>query len=493
MPVPANATSKSESKKEAQKPAPASKDLGPNSEDDFDFEVNDDITKVTITGYHGTRTDVVIPTSIQGVPVVYISGRQEIGYRAERLDYFVFTTGITSLVVPDNINIGSNLFKDKGSLLSLAIGNGVQIWSAFEGCPNLRSVSIGKNCTITSRAFMDCEQLGSITLGENTRIDDGAFSRDEKGYHTFGAFVRCSNLLSVNLGKNVRIGDYAFAFCISLKSVVIPKGCNRLGFGAFSGCVSLESVTFPEGLTIIDNQCFVGCSKLSQVHLPSTLKYIGTWAFSDCPIASVDFLPEGLLFLGHEVFTLKHDDAVASSIVLPKSLKWIESTYNAHKKWERTSALGIRKADEPYTLVEEGDFYIFAGDLCDSLTVPDGCTPKMILADSGEFPEITGRDIIAAAKNNKNLKLQKQLANFKIATCCASKGIAREDVQKYKSNPDCFILKDNHDKEYYYLFTAEGKAFYADLLSCGFSISEARERCAYNCSYYALDREPRIY
>jgi hypothetical protein len=470
-PVPANATSKSEAKKEAQKPAPAPKDLGPNSEDDFDFEVNDDITKVTITGYHGTRTDVVLPTSIQGVPIVSISGRQEIGYRAERIDYFVFTTGITSLVVPDNIQIGYNLFKDKGSLLSLTVGNGVQIWSAFEECPNLRSVSIGKDCTIDNSAFANCGHLESITIGENTRIYDGRYHRGggEQGNYTIGAFVGCTNLLSVNLGKNVRIGDLAFAFCSSLKSVVIPKGCNRLGIGVFAGCSSLESVSFPEGLTIIDEQCFIDCTKLSQVHLPSTIKYIGIQAFCYCPIASIDFLPEGLLYLGWRVFTLKHDDTVASSIVLPKSLKWFESSYKAYR---------YKDTYGDYYRHEEGDFDIFGGDLCDSLTVPDGCTPKMLLTDSGEFPEITGRDIISFAKETKNLKFQKQLANFKIATCCASMRVAKQDVKKYKSNPNYFTSKDYYGDETYRVFTEDGKAFYADLLTCGFSEDMAKLLCS---------------
>lgn len=472
-PVPANATSKSESKKEAQKPALASKDLGPNSEDDFDFEVNDDITKVTITGYHGTRTDVVLPTSIQGVPVVRISGRHEIGYRAERLDYFVFTTGITSLVVPDNIQIGYNLFKDKKSLVSLTIGNDIDIsgtYGAFEECPNLRSISIGKNCEIGNSAFANCGHLESITIGENTRINDGIYHRGggEQGNYTIGAFVGCTNLQTVNLGKNIRIGDLAFAFCTSLKSVVIPKGCNQLGIGVFAGCSSLESVSFPEGLTIIDEQCFIDCIKLSQVHLPSTIKYIGSQAFCYCPIASIDFLPEGLLYLGWRVFTLKHDDAVASSIVLPKSLKWFESSYKAYHY----------KDYGEYYRHEEGDFDIFGGDLCDSLTVPDGCTPKMLLTDSDEFPEITGRDIISFAKETKNLKFQKQLANFKIATCCASKRVAKQDVKKYKSNPDYFISKDHYEKETYRVFTEEGKAFYADLLTCGFSEDMAKRLCS---------------
>lgn len=494
-PVPANATSKSEAKKEAQKPAPAPKDLGPNSEDDFDFEVNDDITEITITGYHGTRIDVVLPTSIQDVPVVWIDGRSD----------DVFTTGIRSLVVPDNINIGSSLFKDKESLVSITIGNGTYIGRAFEGCPNLPSVSIGKDCMIGSRAFADCEHLESITIGkdctvcsgafmsckhlesltigENTCILDGEYTQDEQ---IIGAFVGCSSLQSVNLGKNIIIGDLAFAYT-GLKSVVIPKGCNRLGFGTFAGCSSLESVSFPEGLTIIAGECFRHCSKLAQVHLPSTLKYIAFMAFDGCPIASVDFLPEGLLFLGYKAFTLKHDDAVASSIVLPKSLKWFESTYKAHKKWERESILRIYKKEDHFWMEKEGDFYIFKG-VCDSFTVPDGCTPKMLLSDSDEFPEIDGRDIIGFT-DSKNLKFQKQLANFKIPTCCASKVVLREEVKKYKSNPNYFIINDKH-----YLFTTEGKALYADLLSCGFTEQEAKAICAYNyCSYYAVDCEPRIY
>ena len=90
----------------------------PNSEDDFEFSVNDDFTEITITGYTGTRTDMVIPASIQDVPVVHI---------------------------------GSNAFSNNNRITSVVIPEGVKeiadrVWQgtkgAFAWCSNLQSVTL---------------------------------------------------------------------------------------------------------------------------------------------------------------------------------------------------------------------------------------------------------------------------------------------------------------------------------------------------------------
>ena len=44
----------------------------PNSGDDFEWKINEDFTEITITKYKGRRKDVVIPATIQDVPVVCI-------------------------------------------------------------------------------------------------------------------------------------------------------------------------------------------------------------------------------------------------------------------------------------------------------------------------------------------------------------------------------------------------------------------------------------
>lgn len=199
-------------------------DPEPNSEDDFEFSVNDDFTEITITGYTGTRTDVVIPASIQDVPVVRIDKRAFQG------------KSITSLYVPEGVK-------------ELAEGPDS---GAFFNCDYLQSVTLPAGIYIGEKSFMFCDALETVVLGENSTI-----------------------------------GKQAFESCSSLKSIDIPTGCT-LRSGAFTCCENLESVVLPEGLKIISNECFYGCRKLADVDFPSTLKAIGSKAFDDCPIPSVD-------------------------------------------------------------------------------------------------------------------------------------------------------------------------------------------------------------
>lgn len=237
----------------------------PNSEDDFEFSVNDDFTEITITGYTGTRKDVVIPASIQDVPVV-------------RIKSYAFTerykdnpAKITSVVIPEGVKEICD-----------------RVWQGTEG------------------AFAGCSNLQSVTLPAGIYIGEASFSY-------------CRSLETVVLGENSTIGTAAFESCSSLKSIDIPKVCT-LKSGAFKDCENLEAIVLPEDLKIIPDECFSFCKKLAGVTFPSTLKAIGSKAFYGCPIPSVD-VPEGVIYMGAYAF---YPEAI-TSLSLPKSLKWVVS------------------------------------------------------------------------------------------------------------------------------------------------------------------------
>ncbi|MCR5620471.1 MAG: leucine-rich repeat domain-containing protein [Treponema sp.] len=236
----------------------------PNSEDDFEFSVNDDFTEITITKYTGTRTDVVIPASIQDVPVVHIGSNA-----------FSNNNRITSVVIPEGVK-------------EIADGDAGYARGAFAGCGNLRSVTLPSGIYIGTSAFQHCWVLETVVLGKNSTIGKSAFY--------------------------MMIPSRS-----ALKRIDIPEGCT-LRECAFYNCGKLEAVALPEGLKIIPKECFYGCEKLKDVNLPSTLKVIGRCAFWDCPLPSVD-VPEGVMYIGDHAF---RSDAF-TSLSLPKSLKWVQT------------------------------------------------------------------------------------------------------------------------------------------------------------------------
>ena len=78
------------------------------------------------------------------------------------------------------------------------------------------------------------------------------------------------------------IPNFAYAFCPSLKRIVIPSTVKMIGEVAFRGCSHLEYVELNDGLEHIGNDAFRDCILLTSIDLPSTIRVICDRAFRDC-------------------------------------------------------------------------------------------------------------------------------------------------------------------------------------------------------------------
>ncbi|MGN0106182.1 MAG: leucine-rich repeat domain-containing protein, partial [Hominilimicola sp.] len=164
------------------------------AESDFIF----DSSTGTITKYTGSSTEVVIPSTIDGVAVKYI-GSDSIGSSS---DGVFASSNISSVIIPDCVE---------------SIGK-----STFYSCKNLTSITIPDNIkSINSRTFCNCESLTNITLPENLiSIGNSAFSG-------------CNSLTNISIPVNVTsIGDYAFSSCSNLTYINIENVLD-MGYKAF--------------------------------------------------------------------------------------------------------------------------------------------------------------------------------------------------------------------------------------------------------------------
>lgn len=156
------------------------------SASDTDSLTYEDLTYVAYTGYvkitgcDTSATEVVIPSEINGLPVIMIGDGA-----------FYSCKDLTSISIPSSV---SN------------IGDGV-----FSGCSSLTSINLpSETSKIGSGAFSGCTSLTSLI------IPDSVMSIGD------GAFTNCSSLTSITIPKNVAsIGNYAFAYCTALKKVLI--------------------------------------------------------------------------------------------------------------------------------------------------------------------------------------------------------------------------------------------------------------------------------
>ena len=139
----------------------------------------------------------------------------------------------------------------------------------------------------------------------------------------FETFLMCSQLTSVTLPSDLTaIWGYAFSGCTSLHSMQFPSSLTSINACAFSGCTSLVSLQFPSGLTSIGHNAFYGCTSLTSLQFPSNLTSIGASAFAGCKgLTSLQF-PSGLTFIGGAAF---EDCTSLVSLQLPSGLTSIGS------------------------------------------------------------------------------------------------------------------------------------------------------------------------
>lgn len=307
----------------------------------FTYEIYGD--EVHIKAFTGSETEIVVPSVIEGKPVVRICAN---AFREQKK--------ITSVTLkPGIIAVESSAFADCDALGTLVIrGTDLVIEDvAFRNCKSLQTVELSGVTGIGTGAFAECISLqqiiipeGTICIGREafkgcgalkeaqipstvTVIEDGAFYgaksletvtftpgaegtsigtncfrecgslkeisvNAEYGYIGDGAFMDCTALQRVTVsGTGITVGDNAFLNCKSLQTVELNDAAG-IGTGAFRGCISLAQIGIPEGAAYIGTEAFGSCDSLQEVVIPSTMTSLGDNAFrEDKKLTHVTFTP----------------------------------------------------------------------------------------------------------------------------------------------------------------------------------------------------------
>jgi hypothetical protein len=192
------------------------------------FAYSNDNGQITITKYTGNGGALIIPDTIDGLPVTRIG--DSAFYEAPWL--------LSSVVIPDTVrNIGESAFRSCHGLTNVTIGNGV--------------TNIGNS------AFSACA-LNTIVIPDNV-VTIG-----------FAAFVT-SALTTAVIGDGVTsIGQAAFGFCSGMKTITIGKSVTNMGSMVFGYCTSLEGVYFKGDAPQLNTQVFEHLDKTIIYYLPQT-------------------------------------------------------------------------------------------------------------------------------------------------------------------------------------------------------------------------------
>ncbi len=168
------------------------------------FEASQDGNSYRLIGIGtATDTDIVVPSTYEGLPVKYVAERA-----------FISNASVESITIPDSVTqIGEYAFYNCGKLESVVLGDGV--------------TDLGTN------VFRGCESLKEIELSANLREIP------------IRAFLQCFRLTEVEIPQGVtKIESDAFNDCYALNKVVLPTSLLSIGAHAFANATKLKTITY---------------------------------------------------------------------------------------------------------------------------------------------------------------------------------------------------------------------------------------------------------
>lgn len=240
---------------------------------DWQYTTND--TATLVTKYIGNKTDVVVPSKINGKPVVLQNSGDNysttllFGERASSIKNIRIKEGVVF-----NNNDASFAFADCDALISVSglPKTTANMSNAFYQCTNLvNAPNIPENATDMSCIFQDCVSLiNAPTIPSNVT---------NMSY----AFCRCGNLIDAPLIPNEVVDmSGTFSECSNLVNApTIPTNVTNI-YDLFSSCFKLVNApTIPAKVTNM-GYTFSGCSNLIKAPvIPANVTYMGH-AFGSC-------------------------------------------------------------------------------------------------------------------------------------------------------------------------------------------------------------------
>jgi|GEM_PF-1017847 len=333
--------------------------------------------EVYILGYVGEASDVIIPSVVNGLPVVAI-----------RQSAFHGLSHITSVVIPDSVvHVGNEAFAYCENLTEVTIGAGVMTMEdyVFSGCGNLQNIFCKASAQPESWYYYWSGNCPANIWFDGVLVkgcfDGMMYSFEENGVHILDYFGGAEELEipdEIDGIPVVHLREFAFSGWDNLKSVTLPDSLLYIGYESFAHCNGLTEITIPESVIGIDGDAFWDCCNLRVIYCEASARPDGwsEWWTNGCD-ASVYF--DGVLTIGVENgfrFENKGDSISilgyvgdASDVVIPAELYGLPVT-----KIEMSAFSGheyITSVVIPHSVTEIGFDAFWNCTSLTEITIPD--------------------------------------------------------------------------------------------------------------------------
>lgn len=212
---------------------------------------------------------------------------------------------IVSVIVPANIkNVGPSAFEGLPNLTSVTFKGDIVLENrAFANCPALESVTFEGDVTLNDEVFADCASLGNISVNEDAKI-----LTSRSALETTKWFMTWVNDKQPDY---IMLGTTLVAYKGTDTEKTIPLNVTVIGAGAFMGNGNIEKIVISKYVNTIGKEAFKNCSALKEVVYSDygEITTVGAAAFENTPYFD-DF--EGEFFtVGTILVKYKGDNAKA--------------------------------------------------------------------------------------------------------------------------------------------------------------------------------------
>lgn len=229
----ASCSKKGESAEKTAKEKKTSKGvaLKENPASDFSYTMTDDGQGVLIKKYIGSSPKIIIPATIEGLPVLEVEDLADLDHEYGDLYW-------------DNL------------------------WNDYRYHKN--------NVTITHISFPDSVRYirnHSFRMSILEDYDALEYIKFPAGIETHPAIDFGDPLLDAVTGEQVLESSIpSVEGCDKLNKIIIPEGIKVLP--NFQDCKALKSITLPSTVEVIPRSCFSGCTSLEEIIIPETITKI---------------------------------------------------------------------------------------------------------------------------------------------------------------------------------------------------------------------------